>query len=86
LSPILARRLELYIVRKDLQEAGILADFMTNIIDCTHEDKLRILSALPVQERLVRITEIAEANHDHSGEQQDIVCHYNTQCQPECCH
>lgn len=60
LSPILARRLELYIVRKDLQEAGILADFMTNIIDCTHEDKLRILSALPVQERLVRITEILQ--------------------------
>ncbi|EME79378.1 uncharacterized protein MYCFIDRAFT_177979, partial [Pseudocercospora fijiensis CIRAD86] len=33
LSPILARRLELYIVRKDVQEAGVLADFMTNIID-----------------------------------------------------
>ncbi|EME41065.1 hypothetical protein DOTSEDRAFT_74560 [Dothistroma septosporum NZE10] len=58
LSPILARRLELYIVRKDLQEAGVLADFMTNVVDCTHEDKLRILSALAVHERLVRITEI----------------------------
>lgn len=60
LSPILARRLELYIVRKDLQEAGVLADFMTNIIDCSHEDKLRILSALPVQERLMRVTEILQ--------------------------
>lgn len=60
LSPILARRLELYIVRKDIQEAGLLADFMTNIIDCSHEDKLRILSALPIQERLVRITEILQ--------------------------
>jgi ATP-dependent Lon protease len=60
LSPILARRLELYIVRKDLQEAGVLADFMTNIIDCTHEDKLRILAALPVGERLVRITDILQ--------------------------
>ncbi|KAK4618069.1 Lon protease 2, peroxisomal [Fulvia fulva] len=58
LSPILARRLELYIVRKDLQEAGVLADFMTNVVDCTHEDKLRILSALAPQERLIRITEI----------------------------
>jgi ATP-dependent Lon protease len=58
LSPILARRLELYIVRKDLQEAGVLADFMTNIIDCTHEDKLRILSALPVKVRLSRIIEV----------------------------
>ncbi|EMC91839.1 hypothetical protein BAUCODRAFT_79109 [Baudoinia panamericana UAMH 10762] len=60
LSPILARRLELYIVRKDLQEAGVLADFMTNIIDCTHEDKLRILSALPVKDRLERIIEILQ--------------------------
>ncbi|KAF2772688.1 ATP-dependent protease La [Teratosphaeria nubilosa] len=60
LSPILARRLELYIVRKDLQEAGVLADFMTNIIDCTHEDKLRILSALPVKERLARIIEVLQ--------------------------
>lgn len=60
LSPILARRLELFIVRKDLQEAGVLADFMTNIIDCTHEDKLRILAALPVEQRLVLVTEILQ--------------------------
>ncbi|KAK4544979.1 hypothetical protein LTR36_003884 [Oleoguttula mirabilis] len=60
LSPILARRLELYIVRKDLQEAGILADFMTNIVNCTHEDKLRILSALPVKDRLERIVEVLQ--------------------------
>lgn len=60
LSPILARRLELYIVRKDLQDAGVLADFMTNIIECTHEDKLRILAALPVQERLERAIEILQ--------------------------
>ena len=60
LSPILARRLELYIVRKNLQEAGVLADFMTNIVDCTHEDKLRILSALAVPERLERIVEILQ--------------------------
>ena len=60
LSPILARRLELYIVRKDLQEAGVLADFMTNIVDCTHEDKLRILSALPIKDRLERIIEVLQ--------------------------
>jgi ATP-dependent Lon protease len=60
LSPILARRLELYIVRKDLQDAGVLADFMTNIIECTHEDKLRILAALPVQERLEKSIEILQ--------------------------
>ena len=60
LSPILARRLELYIVRKNLQEAGVLADFMTNIVDCTHEDKLRILSALAVKDRLDRIIEVLQ--------------------------
>ncbi|KAK1060284.1 hypothetical protein LTR74_012004 [Friedmanniomyces endolithicus] len=60
LSPILARRLELYIVRKDVQEAGVLADFMTNIVDCTHEDKLRILCALPVKDRLERIIEVLQ--------------------------
>ena len=60
LSPILARRLELYIVRKDIQEAGMLADFMANIIDCTHEDKLRILCALTVPDRLERIIEILQ--------------------------
>ena len=60
LSPILARRLELYIVRKNLQEAGVLADFMTNIVECTHEDKLRILSAFPVKERVERINEILQ--------------------------
>ncbi|KAK5130232.1 hypothetical protein LTR08_002278 [Meristemomyces frigidus] len=60
LSPILARRLELYIVRKNLQEAGVLADFMTNIVDCTHEDKLRILSALPIKDRLDRVIEVLQ--------------------------
>ena len=60
ISPILARRLELYIVRKDIQEAGVLADFMTNIIDCAHEDKLRILCAFPVQERLERIVDVLQ--------------------------
>ncbi|KAK4574627.1 hypothetical protein LTR86_001468 [Recurvomyces mirabilis] len=60
LSPILARRLELYIVRKDMQEAGVLADFMTNIVDCTQEDKLRILSALPIKDRLERIVDVLQ--------------------------
>lgn len=62
LSPLLARRLELFIVRKDLQEAGILADFMTNIIDCSHEDKLRILSALPIKLRLERAVDLMQRN------------------------
>ncbi|KAF2157340.1 putative LON domain serine protease [Myriangium duriaei CBS 260.36] len=62
LSPLLARRLELYIVRKDLQEAGVLADFMANVIDCTHEEKLQILAALSVKDRLQKAVEILQRN------------------------
>lgn len=58
LTPLLARRLELYIARKDIAEAGSLADFMANVIDCTHDDKLRILASLSVQERLERVIEV----------------------------
>ncbi|KAF2425508.1 ATP-dependent protease La [Tothia fuscella] len=60
LSPLLARRLELYIARKDIQDAGSLADFMTNVADCTHEDKLRILGAFEVKERLERVIEVLQ--------------------------
>lgn len=58
LTPLLARRLELYIARKDISEAGNLADFMANVIDCTHDDKLRILASLSVQDRLERVIEV----------------------------
>lgn len=62
LSPLLARRLELYIVRKDVQEAGVLADFMVNVIECTHEERLRILAAVPVKLRLERAIQILQRN------------------------
>ena len=60
LSPILARRLELFISRKDIQEAGSLADFMTNVLECSHEEKLGVLSALMAKERLERTIEILQ--------------------------
>ena len=60
LSPILARRLELFIARKDIQEAGSLADFMTNVLECSQEDKLRVLSALDVKTRLERAVELIQ--------------------------
>ncbi|KAG8627766.1 hypothetical protein KVT40_003639 [Elsinoe batatas] len=62
LSPLLARRLELYIVRKDLQEAGVLADFMANVIDCKHEEKLQILAAIPIKQRLEKAIEVLQRN------------------------
>jgi ATP-dependent Lon protease len=52
LSPVLARRLELYIAKKSLQDAGLLADFMANIVEASLEEKLEILAALETKDRL----------------------------------
>jgi len=62
LNPVLARRLELFIAKKDFSEAGILADFMVNVIDTSFEDKLRVLSALEVTPRLEIVVEILNKN------------------------
>jgi len=60
LSPIVARRLETFITRKDLSEAGALADFMANVVDCTHDETLRVLAAVDVKERVDRVIEILQ--------------------------
>lgn len=60
LSPVVARRLELFIARKDLTEAGSLADFMANVVDCTHEEKLRVLAAVDAKERVDKVIEILQ--------------------------
>jgi ATP-dependent Lon protease len=60
LSPAVARRLEMYITRKDLEDAGALADFMANVVDCTHEEKLRVLAAIDTKERVDRVIEILQ--------------------------
>ena len=58
LSPILARRLELFIARKDLSDAGELADFMASVLESSQEDRLQVLTALGVSERLDTVVEI----------------------------
>ncbi|KAF1928112.1 ATP-dependent protease La [Didymella exigua CBS 183.55] len=60
LSPVVARRLELYIARKDVSDAGALADFMANIVDCSHEEKLRVLAAVDARDRVDRVIEILQ--------------------------
>ncbi|KAF1831092.1 ATP-dependent protease La [Decorospora gaudefroyi] len=60
LSPVVARRLEMYITRKDVSEAGSLADFMANVVDCTHEEKLRVLAAVDTKERVDKVIEILQ--------------------------
>ena len=58
LSPILARRIEVFISKKELPEAGVLADFMTNVVDASFEEKLRVLAALNMRDRLERVLEL----------------------------
>ncbi|KPI36031.1 uncharacterized protein AB675_1687 [Cyphellophora attinorum] len=55
LSPLVVRRFELFIAKKDLSQAGELADFMTDIVEANFEDKLRILKTLDIHERLERV-------------------------------
>lgn len=60
LSPILARKLELFIGKKEFSEAGILADFMVNVVDTTLEERLRVLAATDVRDRLERVNDILQ--------------------------
>lgn len=60
LSPVLARRLELFIARKGIQDAGVLADFMANIVEASFEEKLQVLAALQVKDRLEKAIELLQ--------------------------
>ncbi|KAG4030645.1 hypothetical protein MFRU_011g01030 [Monilinia fructicola] len=52
LSPVLARRLEVFIAKKDISDAGVLADFMANVVEASLEEKLLVLAALSTKDRL----------------------------------
>lgn len=58
LTPMLARRIEMFIAKKDISEAGSLADFVSNLVEATLEEKLQILSAIDVRLRLERAIEL----------------------------
>ncbi|KAB8270790.1 Lon protease C-terminal proteolytic domain-containing protein [Aspergillus minisclerotigenes] len=58
LSPLIARKFELFISKTDLTQAGRLADFMADIAESGIEDKLRVLAALDHKSRLERVVEM----------------------------
>ncbi|KAL6883990.1 Lon protease C-terminal proteolytic domain-containing protein [Trichoderma longibrachiatum] len=60
LSPAVTKRLEMLIIRRELKEAGMLADFMANLLDATHEEKLGVLAALDPKVRLTKVIELLE--------------------------
>lgn len=65
MSPLVARRFELFIAKKDLGQAGLLADFMTDVVDSSLEEKLRVLSALSIGDRIEIVLELL--NRQMSG-------------------
>ncbi|KXJ92182.1 ATP-dependent protease La [Microdochium bolleyi] len=60
LNPLLSRRLEQFITSKHLNEAGSLADFMMNVVEASYEEKLEILAAIDVAERMRKVIELIE--------------------------
>lgn len=65
LSPLVARKFELYISKTDLSQAGKLADFMADVSDASFEEKLRILASFDMKERLSRVVEILTRQAQH---------------------
>lgn len=47
-------------MRRELKEAGLLADFMANLVEITHEEKLGILAALDPKVRISKVIELLE--------------------------
>lgn len=60
LSPLGARRLELFVARKDFTQSGYLADFMADVVDCSFEEKLQILRSLELNQRLERVLDLVK--------------------------
>ncbi|KAF4126688.1 hypothetical protein GMORB2_0424 [Geosmithia morbida] len=60
LSPSITKRLEMLIMRREFKDAGLLADFMANLIETSHEEKLEILAALDVKVRITKVIELLE--------------------------
>ncbi|KAL8382759.1 hypothetical protein RB595_006510 [Gaeumannomyces hyphopodioides] len=59
-SPLLLRRLDAFISKKQVADAGAFADFMANIVDCAYEDKLHVLGLFDVKERVNKVIELLE--------------------------
>ncbi len=48
----------MYIAKKDISEAGSLADFASNLVEASLEEKLQILAALDIRTRLEKAIEL----------------------------
>ncbi|GAP86370.1 putative ATP-dependent protease La [Rosellinia necatrix] len=64
LNPLLSRRLEQFILRKQPAEGGSLADFMMNVVEASYEDKLQVLAAVDTVQRMRKVSELIERQVD----------------------
>ena len=60
MTPLLARRLEMYLAKKDSDEAGLATDVLITAVDATFEEKAQVLAAVSVKERLELALDILE--------------------------
>ena len=58
LPPMVAKRLEVLIAKKDASEAGSLADFMISAVETSFPERLEFLAAVTVPRRLEKAVEI----------------------------
>lgn len=58
ISPLIARRFELFIAKKSISQAGTLADFMTDVVETTFEEKLQVLASIDLKTRLEKVVEL----------------------------
>ncbi|KAI9797129.1 MAG: hypothetical protein M1833_005644 [Piccolia ochrophora] len=58
LSPLLIRRLSLFVGKRDYQDAGMLADFMSSVVESSNEERLQILATWDVRSRLEKALEL----------------------------
>lgn len=50
--------------KRTLSEAGLLADFMANVVEASFEEKLSVLSLFDVKERMVKVIELLQRQCD----------------------
>ena len=60
MSPLLMRQLESFVARKDVSDAGFLADFMAVLGQNTYEDRLAMLAATSVVARIQRANDLVQ--------------------------
>lgn len=55
----------MFINNKPLSEAGLLADFMANVVEASYEERLAVLSLFDVKERMIKVIELLQRQCDN---------------------